>query len=384
MIGQLLLIPLVLNPKSLCQILNNQKKCKNEFLSGETVNHCSNKFRANQSSSWNIFTHNYVNNSDYLETFNQNGYSIRNRHDSRTSQTVLADGNRFAFTSGGYNEIGEEIIHRKGYIPGHKVSNQNDRNIIGTDDRTIIDNPHNYPYVVTGFFEAIFKNIPVVGTDTFIDIVTEGTGFLMGYNLVVTAAHLVYIDPTSGVYMGSGGVEYCVEDNIVNYRIADDMNFYPGANGIMDPLSPEINPIEISIHKNYYIGRDANYDWAMMMTDQDIGSDFGFYGMSINWYSHNHQVYTYGYPSDGNYRMYLSPGKVTNASTYIYTTNLDVQHGNSGGPIIYEYECLPNLKVHYAVGIITSGNASHTYGVRFTPFVGAFINSFLQSYWPSC
>lgn len=392
MIKHILLIPLVVSSKFLTF---NNKKCEQDFFLQNNKAPIQNRKKLKAlEENWNIFTHNYVNGHDYLENFSPNGYSIRNGHaglysNGNSNGSISNNSTRLYVTSEfhtiGIDENGEEVLLKDGYFPNSiETPVISDRNIIGTDDRSIVDNAHASPYCITGFFEAKFSNIPVVGTSQHIDVITEGTGFLMGGNVVVTAAHIVYIDPSSGVYKDRNGNQYNVEDNTTNFRIADDINFYPGASYYGDSDSPEINPIEISIHKNYYSSRDTNYDWAMMMADEYIGYDLGYYGTGINWYQNNHHIYTYGYPDDGDHHMYYSPGKMQNKTEYKYTTNLDVRNGNSGGPIIYETELLSGLIARYAVGVVTSGNSSHTYGIKFTSFVGAFINSFNQSYWPSC
>ena len=82
--------------------------------------------------------------------------------------------------------------------------------------------------------------------------------------------------------------------------------------------------------------------------------------------------------------MYNSPGIVMEASDFRYTTNLDVVHGNSGGPIFYNSTNAYGHTIRRVVGIVTSGIDYYTYGVKFTNFIGAFICSFMQSYWPGC
>ncbi len=339
---------------------------------------------------WNIFTHNYVDGNNYYENFDPNYYSKRNGHGYRIlSDSDFCSDNDFEIHSFGYNEQGEELLYKNGYTPQQFIccssqENSMDRNIIGTDDRIAVSNPHISPYCKTGFIEAIFYDVPVVGQNRTVDVISEGTGFIMGTNLVATAAHVVYLDPSSSTIVDHNGNVYTMDDRTVNYRIADDINFYPGCSYYGDTWCTEINPIEISIHKNYFESQNVNYDWATMMADTNVGVTYGWHNGLFNWYEYNYNTYTYGYPYDKNYSMWESPGKITGKTNYELISNLDVVNGNSGGAYFVDYDNWTSSPVTYAVGIITRGNSTATYGTKFTSFVGQFMNSFMYNHWPSC
>lgn len=219
----------------------------------------------------------------------------------------------------------------------------------------IID--ENYPYSTIG----------LIVNSTEWEEIWEGSGFLVGPSIVLTAAHVV-------------------SDNLNYY-------FYPGTSKLYqnDEKCKVIQKTIIKYNKN--IDNNANNlekyntyknDWAILILDQPIGEKKGWLGLSSykNTDLINKSIITIGFPADKNDssvnskpRPYESSGiikalfksnKKVNSSAKLFSYNISTYYGNSGGPILEKIENdFRVLGIHVA-GDIFKGKEVLNYGVRLT------------------
>ena len=69
--------------------------------------------------------------------------------------------------------------------------------IIGPDNRIQVYNPKEWPYRATCMLYMEFDNVYNNVTGQYVTIVSVGTGFMEGPNLLVTAGHCTYGDVTN-------------------------------------------------------------------------------------------------------------------------------------------------------------------------------------------
>lgn len=207
-----------------------------------------------------------------------------------------------------------------------------------------------FPYIATCRI-AVTPNL-----DSTVEI-GEGTGFLVGPNMMLTAAHVLYD-----------------KDNNNELR---NFTVYPGYNhGILQLYD-----------KQYYSGwqviyrssiwletHNPEYDWALVELDEDLGNKLGWYGI-IKYNSGTFldalKVDMLGYPDrlDNAKAQYYTTGNIIEVYDRYFKASMGNSEGMSGGPITpssgdYEF---------YAVGII-KGNINHllidqTYGARITEYL---------------
>lgn len=143
----------------------------------------------------------------------------------------------------------------------------------------------------------------------------EGTGFLVGRNLVLTAAHCV------------------MDDNNEFY----DWRFYPAyAGGPYEGYSDGWTQVYYS--NNWISSHSADYDWCLCVLYQDLGSRFGWYACQT--YANNsdfdgRSVGDLGYPGsfEGGHYQYYTFGTVSNTHDRWFDSTAQVVGGFSGGPI---------------------------------------------------
>ena len=140
-----------------------------------------------------------------------------------------------------------------------------------------------------------------------------GTGFLVGRNLVLTAAHCV------------------MDDNNEFY----DWRFYP-AGGPYEGYSDGWAQVYYS--NNWTSSHSADYDWCLCVLYQDLGSRFGWYACQT--YANNsdfdgRSVGDIGYPGsfEGGHYQYYTFGSVSNTHDRWFDSTAQVVGGFSGGPI---------------------------------------------------
>ena len=153
---------------------------------------------------------------------------------------------------------------------------------------------------------------------------SNGTGSLIGPNILLTSAHCVY-DP----------------DN--NNELYSDWTAYPGYND-HQYVQGKANHIRIYAFSTWMETHSAKYDWAICILNSDLGNHIGWLGLqSYGQNSHlsNVEVKALGYPSDVNLGFdynarfqYETKGNVKSVyDTYFIYSGLTAG-GFSGGPVL--------------------------------------------------
>lgn len=177
------------------------------------------------------------------------------------------------------------------------------------------------------------------GSETY-----TGSGFIVGENDVLTAAHVVY----SSAYQ----------------RIADEIWVYPsydpdeyGAKGYQADYVqyyPEFDPDADGkvVTGDFYrtTGAGTEIDIALLSMEDPIGSLYGTFGIDAGFAGGS--VGVLGYPGVYGRQPIFDSGTVRKSTidnTFYIGNDLEVNPGNSGGPIYYDYGNGP-----YAVGIVST------------------------------
>ena len=326
-------------------------------------------------SGWNVATYNCLTGVTSFERFNENSYPHRGNNSIGTNR----NGNiQRVFTEAG------EVLFTPGYSPESGNDESHEENLratpfVGDDDRVRITNPKADPYYRSGQIVAKWHNLVSNVDGGIYTVLGYGSGSMVGPDLLVTAAHVIFGDVTTGDF----------DDGITNFVFPDEVHYYPGLNGEADrPLCYDVTSAFISIQREYYEGRSLDYDWAAIKLNTEIGYITGWNGKASNWYEDGYDVSSYGYPGDKNGEMWLTTGVLTGSTNYIYQTNLDFVPGHSGSALFADF-----TDGTYMVGIATHYHwywffGDHTdYGgaTRINSFIFAFLNSFVTSHnWPTC
>lgn len=257
-----------------------------------------------------------------------------------------------------------EIQTSTEYIQQEVNEKTQQRIIIGGDDRTRISNTRDWPYRGTVYLEILFST----GKKGF------GTGFMMGPNLLVTAAHNVYDDVTN--------------DNKFNPEFAVEVDVYAGINGesALPTYQYYAESRVISIQKEYYLYADSEEyflsgeeyaDWAVIELDRNLGNETGYYGKIENWHEVGSSIYSYGYPNfddnDIKRTMWEAHGTITGEINSLYLSDIDNAGGQSGSPIFMTHA---NGNT-YVCGILIGEYGSMNCIKTFNSFIYHYLNSFV-------
>ncbi len=164
----------------------------------------------------------------------------------------------------------------------------------------------------------------------------EGTAFVFAYNALATAAHVVY---------NSDHGKQCKEIEISCSR---NGNSYPYGT---------IKSSYVITSESYQAGyMGTNNDYAIIVTEEEIGKETGIFGFKNKGAYYGQQVESVAYPHFldngknvlGNYKQYHDAGKITKVTPdgKIVTHRLDTSVGSSGGPLF--------ASEYRVVGIISS------------------------------
>jgi len=203
-------------------------------------------------------------------------------------------------------------------------------------------NEKNYPNSAVVYIEARW------GEQTFF-----GSGFLAGINDILTASHVIYNGQLGG--------------------LADEIRVFP----LYNPESQDNFSIK-PIHYHYFSNFDEDFDgmvptgdltwWsyagseldiALLTLDIPLGSVFGWYGFDFG-YSGG-AVSVLGYPGVYGRRQVIDEGIVQSSNIdgvfYLDSGTLDVNPGNSGGPIYYD-----TINGPLAVGVVSTSVGATSIG----------------------
>ncbi len=153
---------------------------------------------------------------------------------------------------------------------------------------------------------------------------SNGTGSLIGPNILLTCAHCIY-DP----------------DN--NNALYSDWTAYPGYND-HQYIQGKANHIRVYVSSRWMESHSAKYDWVICILNSDLGNHIGWLGLqSYGQNSHlsNVEVKALGYPSDVNLGFdynarfqYETNGNVKSVYDTYFTYSGLTAGGFSGGPVL--------------------------------------------------
>ncbi len=282
------------------------------------------------------------------------------KYDATTGETTEIDLEELKSKINLLNAIGNENLSNstKGYDPYSSK-------YLDNNDGTITPNA-----LEDYFFTKVYDTSVYPYRDTCRLIIdggmAYGSGYLVGPNVMLTAAHCVYNSE---------------KDNEPRQFIV-----YPGYNnGSYKGYSSGWQAIYRS--SIWLETHNKEYDWALVELKEDLGNKVGWYG-TVNYYSNSSlkdvPVKSLGYPADFDLGkcQYYTMGKINNVYTRDFTTTVGNKGGMSGGPIIINDS--NNEKNEYAVGIVQGNKANspldQTHGVRLNDYLINLIRDYINKY----
>lgn len=293
-----------------------------------------------------IGIHDCVTNTDTIQTISiselkrQNTQMIASM--KKTEEAVMS----------GYNPVLEAMI------TGSESSNDT-RSIIGEDDQITPVNVNNFPYRCIVYLRSFFD----LNNDGTYDIYLEGTGFLVGPNVMVTAGHNFYCGLTI--------------NNSVEYFWVDECRIYPrqASEEISEDTDDYYYPKSWTYSTAFLYDEDTpsnnannlQHDWIVANLFSPLGSTNGWlsvrdWELSVNGLN----AYLSGYPADSDDKLhfqYRTTGVIQQSDAYMLAYNMDAEPGNSGSPVY--------INGSTVIGIHTLGTGNSFYpgkncGVRIT------------------
>ena len=187
------------------------------------------------------------------------------------------------------------------------------------------------------------------GNSTF-----TGSGFLVGPNDVVTAAHVIF--------------------DLVLGGVAEEIRIYPSYDPDEAPgesyaprfiqYFPDFDPdgdgrlITGDFNRPTYAGSEI--DIALLSLAEPAGERFGWYG--IDWNFQGGSVGVIGYPGIYGRQPMFDSGSVRRSpvdGVFLINSDLEVNPGNSGGPVYYDYG-----SGAFAVAVVSTGLAATSLGAH--------------------
>lgn len=218
------------------------------------------------------------------------------------------------------------------------ITKAEERSIIGSDDRLIVENADpRIAYVVT-----IWPD----GSQTV------GTGFFVSKSHVVTAGHVMYDRSKGGRYVS--------------------VTVIPGRNDTSGPFWAYVGTNKSVYHREWAENQNDEKDYGVIFLDTEVPYDIGTFKFQVrsdftlidtdpfdNWKTPQFKIQ--GYAASNTLRQWLSKGRLENVTDKKLFYNMDTEGGTSGSPIISSSGDV--------VGIHTNGvggNYRHNSGVRIT------------------
>lgn len=244
--------------------------------------------------------------------------------------------------------------------------------VFGDDDRIRVTNPKSGDYLKYCFIRSNFCVINHELSE-YKHIPTRSTGFLVGPNLLLTAAHCVYDDLSKT----STGIEY--EDDTDNPKFAISVECYFGSNTFTETCLEEsylyyAKGTKINIEYSYYLRKNFDRDWAVVELDRNIGDEIGYFDLSESFSDIENELYSFGYPAELGYGMFQVTGNLMETSKFMYHTDMDATAGQSGSPLFYNI----NDEVH-VIGIINCGTINRNNAVIIDKIIYNYVDNFYNS-----
>lgn len=182
-----------------------------------------------------------------------------------------------------------------------------------------------------------------------------GSGFLVGRNDILTAAHVVFNYARGGladeirIYASFDPDDY--GEIPISWEYVEYFpDFDPNGDGRLLPgdfYAPTLAGSELDI--------------ALLSTSEPIGDELGWFGIDPNFLGGN--VGVIGHPGMYGLNMMYDSGTVQASAVdgvYYVGSDLEINPGNSGGAIYYDYGNGP-----YAIGIVSTGIAATAIGAHY-------------------
>ena len=210
-------------------------------------------------------------------------------------------------------------------------------NIIGSDNRQLVDDTSLFPYSAICYVRIYFagKSNP-----------DRGTGFLIGPNTLLTAGHNLIYE--------------------ANKALPEKIEIYPGghenANGEITSPYEMIEVETCYIQKEYYDNETRDNDWGLCVLESNIGYQTSWLDLSVVSNSMlGEEICVAGFPLDLGRNMYRSAGTITSIAEHRFYYNADTEGGNSGSPVY--------LNNNVVIGIHTTGNSTGNGATKVNLFI---------------
>ncbi len=223
--------------------------------------------------------------------------------------------------------------------------------VIGEDDRKKVPNPEAHPYRVHGHMLMTFPN-----GKRYI-----GSGTLVNRRHVLTAGHCVYSSKDGGWA------------TTVLFNAAQTGSNYPFGN------TSALNLLSVS---GWTQDNDSNYDYAMLILDQDLGNETGWMGI-VAFDSDTElikkRVNVTGYPGDldDGRVMYTHADIIKSVARERFLYDIDTYGGQSGSGV---WSVFPGHEGEKVCGVHTTGSYSGNGAVRISKAKLETIVRWLQDY----
>lgn len=218
----------------------------------------------------------------------------------------------------------------------------NQRNVLGDDDRIKVTNTEVLPYSAICYIEIDWPD----------GSTSVGTAWMIYSDVAVTAGHCVYSTKHGGW--------------------AQKIKLWPGKDGYGLWNNPygttEVSNMHASA--NWTSSANQNFDWAVLELEDNIGNQTGWFGFGWSVNSLTGTTVTIsGYPSEYRYYQYKMTDEITNCTTNkLYYNVIDTSGGQSGSPIY--------TSNNISYGIHCYGGETENSGTRITEWLFDYLSSF--------
>lgn len=210
-----------------------------------------------------------------------------------------------------------------------------DAEVIGPDDREVIDNLDEYPFCAVAYLNTHF---PCACGDR------EATGFMVERNKMMTAAHCLV----------------CSKHSVW----ADEITFYFGFRDYND-YTYKYDGKWYAFVGNTFTGKKytTDADWAVVKFYENVGDIVGWFGYYYNMSNKKitgNNMLLLGY-RDGILK--ISEGYANIGEDDLIKYKLDMEPGNSGGPVFFLEDGIPYAA---AINIAEDKDIHWNFGFRIT------------------
>ncbi|MBT5263463.1 MAG: trypsin-like serine protease [Rhodospirillaceae bacterium] len=231
-------------------------------------------------------------------------------------------------------------------LVGSATTSQRNESVIGTDERILVSDTTAFPWSAIVRVSVTFSD----GSSGW------GTGAMISPNDVLTAAHVLWDETTSG-YVTS-------------------VTITPGLNGSSQPFG-SYGGTGTHVSTTYQTTLSSEHDYGVVNLSSNVGDTTGYFDYSSAFANdlEDKTVNTAGYPADlspTGVLMYSASDLVdfTFGNRLYYNGSLDTFSGQSGSPIwIYDTES----DTRTLVGVHTTGGSSFNGGTQITAEIFADI-----------